>query len=436
MAAKPKPRKKRAAKSKVARRVQTASRKKGAAGRKGGRAAPKRKAAKRPTKRAYPKDEQWFIDIGKLLRLADIKHNGDLLQCVGVSVLRGAKNAMKTFVALGIAGCIAYGKSIFDGGAKCQRGIVLYLGYENPEGFKRRRPAWLMHHKLPHTAGTLERDALKVVNPNDYPVGGMPGLGFDLVTDVKVNKLIAYAKQLAKDSRLPLLLIVIDPVVRATHGSEEPMAFSIASANAQKISNALITNVIIMHNDNKKGQARGANTLLIPAQQIFSLRRVGNSLTAYLEIEHNREGEDGVFFQVTAHKKVMRPSPKKPPVESLACTLSPATTDKPEKETSTEKLISIIKPVLLPDDPMSEEKLLRLSGLGAGGNQRTLLRNLIPQAPHRETIADGGKHFCQYQRELNGRRWQYLCQRGTALQLEKLNNPKPGKAKGKVTVRA
>jgi hypothetical protein len=133
-----------------------------------------------------------------LARLPDIEwciHA--LLQQVGVTVLHGAPGTLKSFLALHIAGCIAYGLPFVPDAPKCRRGLVLYVAYEGLVAFKHRRRAWLRLQGLPEP----DHDALKLVNPRKQKLEGIDGTDFDLSDGSKVRNLIASGKRLSEKEK-------------------------------------------------------------------------------------------------------------------------------------------------------------------------------------------------------------------------------------------
>jgi len=354
---------------------------------------------------------RWYADMGDLLKLKDTTHIGGLLQERGVSVMHGDPGTFKTFVALAVASCVAYGLPLMEGGPRCKRGLALYVAFEDAPGFKARRLAWLSWHKLP--AISLDVDAVKVINPYDEAIGEMPGLDFTLTDPKKVDNFIDHAKKLAASGKQAVRLVVIDVLRDAVEGIESTRTFRLAAQHAKKMSLELNCHVMLLHhNALNKDRMRGPQSLEGAIQQRFLVVRSGQNVQ--IGVMKNREGRTGFTVNAKAHERVMGLVRNRKAITSLAIEFTGLSKEE-LLEADTEKVLQLCA-VFEADTDMSEGQLLKASGMsvtGSGGMQRTLLRKWIPSKdgkPGSILVHNGGTDYRRFFRELVRKRWVYYCQ--------------------------
>lgn len=315
-------------------------------------------------------DVAWLID--------------NLLMLTGVSVLHGQPGTLKSFVALHIAGCIAYGLPFLPGGEPCARGIVLYIAFEGITAFKSRRRAWLRYNKLQEP----DLDALKLVNPRKERIENIEGIDFDLSDPAKIGKLIALAIEISKMENLPIRLIVIDVLKEAlADGIESTKTFRLAGTYARQIANALSTQVLIVHhNRSNSEEMRGPGSLEGKIESKLSLKRDANRLA--LKVAKNREGDSGYSIAMRAHKMTLGATADDKPITSLAIEVLGIVEDAGVEEVSLARLMQIAT-AMTPGQPMQMAELLRLLGWsadGRGGKQREWVRKALDGATTEKPI--------------------------------------------------
>lgn len=158
----------------------------------------------------------------------------------GLSVLYGSSNTGKTFVALEIARCVAFGQPFFDHAA--EQGSVVYVPTEAGVSLFRRTKAQRIHFGEPNKrAFDIIPTAVDLLHPNG-----------------DTTPLIEALRQAANTAG-PLRLVVIDTLSRALAGGNENSSEDMGALvkNIDRIRAATGAHVLIVHHSGKDA-AKGA----------------------------------------------------------------------------------------------------------------------------------------------------------------------------------
>ena len=167
---------------------------------------------------------------------------GGLLAHGSMSVLYGASNGGKTFVAVDIACRVAAGEPWH--GLPVSQGTVVYVAAENAQSIATRCKAWEIHH-----------------DRQDLPLYIVPP-HIDLFDEAgSTDALIEGIKQLPE----PVTLIVIDTLARCMGAGDENAAADIGLLvqHVDKLRSALGCHVLVVHHTgkNEANGARGSSAL-------------------------------------------------------------------------------------------------------------------------------------------------------------------------------
>ena len=357
----------------------------------------KKTAPRRSTRKkaeAAPLPVPGVLNMRDLAGLPDVMWLVDnLLMLMGVSVLHGAPGSLKSFVALHIAGCVAYGMPLLPGGEPCERGLVLYLAFEGITAFKARRRAWLRFQKLTEP----DLDALKLINPRKERIENVEGINFDLSDPAKIGKLIALAHEISRLEGLPIRLIVIDVLKEALKdGIESVKTFRQAAEFARMIADALRTQVLLLHhNRSNSEEMRGPTSLEGAIETRLLLKRDGSRLA--LKVAKNREGDSGYTIAMRSHKMTLGATTSDRPISSLAIEVMGVVEDASIEDVSLARLVQIAS-AMKPGEPLTMAVLIRLLGWspdGRGGKQREWVRAALDGATAEKPIVVhlGGDHY-------------------------------------------
>lgn len=203
-----------------------------------------------------------------------------------VSMLLGASQSGKSFLAIEVAMCVARGVDFF--GHKARQGGVIYQAGESAAGVRRKRfPAYRRHYNV-------GRDPLPVVlleQPVDF-----------YNSDEQVDAFIEECRYWGGTFNVPLELIVIDTFNKATPGANENDGkdMGMVLARCDRVRRATGANVMLVHHMNADGtKARGHTSLFANVENVILVRKVpdshdgdGRQLREWV-VSKQKEGEDG-----------------------------------------------------------------------------------------------------------------------------------------------
>jgi hypothetical protein len=222
------------------------------------------------------------------------------------SIIGGPSQSGKSFLAIHIALCIAYGIAFF--GWNVKQGLVIYQAGEGARGVKKRLRAWRNHHKAAFSHDTpfvLLRSPIDIYKP-------------DGDTDV----LIAEIRTICAMFDVPLRLVVIDTLNTAAGGAEENSSrdMGMVMANIAKINAATGAAVMLVHHMNAGGtKLRGSTAIYANVDQVVLVSRdpVTKVRTAWLDKQ--KDDEAGLKFQFELSSIDLGKYPNGKPITSCVC---------------------------------------------------------------------------------------------------------------------
>ena len=171
----------------------------------------------------------------------------DLLTTTAMSILYGASNTGKTFVALKLGYCVASGTPFC--GKRVEQGGVVYVAAEAGQSIRNRVVALRQHY------GVTDHLPLAIVaHPIDLLRAG-----------ADTDALIALIAKAQNEMGVPVRMVVIDTLSRALSGGDEnsPVDMGAFIKNTDKIRHAVNAHLMVVHHSGKdktKG-ARGHSLL-------------------------------------------------------------------------------------------------------------------------------------------------------------------------------
>lgn len=199
----------------------------------------------------------------------------------------GDPGAMKSFLALDMAACIAAG--IPWQGKRTRQGRVVYVAAEGLGGLKARTLAWEQFNGRPYPADVEFIKEAVIFGENVNRPGGTPD-----VERLKVT--------LASRASPPLLL-VLDTLARMMGSGDENNtrdAGALVRA-ADEVRVAFGTTVQFLHHKNKLGSARGNTAIPAAMDTIFDIKRTQDVVV--MECQKQKDGRD--HWQMSFRPKVI-----------------------------------------------------------------------------------------------------------------------------------
>jgi hypothetical protein len=185
--------------------------------------------------------------------------------------LVGASGAGKSFIAIGMACCIATGTPWH--GREVRRGGVFYLAGEGQRGLKKRIAAWELHNGVSTDGAPL------------YISAGLPFLCDAEMAEASADEIAEAAAELAEESGLQPALIVIDTVARAMGGADEntsqDMGAFVSSMDVlrQRWGCVVMSVHHTGHSSEAQGRARGSSAYRAALDSEFVVAGKGDDVT-------------------------------------------------------------------------------------------------------------------------------------------------------------
>jgi hypothetical protein len=249
-----------------------------------------RPAAEAPIDRRTPvnRDDTFpVMDIAALLALPPPEWLVDgILTTTANACLYGPYASLKSFAALDLSLCLAYG--IPWQGRPVKRCAVLYIAGEGVRGVGKRVKAWLIHHGLEEQSG-----AFRLVSA-----------AIDLRNTEVTGRVVRTALKAAEDDGVRAGLVVIDTLARAMVGADENSSqdMGLAVQGTDQIREGIEAATLTVHHtgkDSDKGP-RGSSALGGAVDCQIRVERAEMSVT--LTIEKQKDDEEGEPITLTAQK--------------------------------------------------------------------------------------------------------------------------------------
>lgn len=262
-----------------------------------------------------------------------------LIPAESLVMLFGARGLGKTFLALDIAACVASGEDCL--GRKVDNpGRVGYLLAERPEGLKRRLSGWLAHRDLKKKAldnmFAAYSQMLNIDEPSHFS---------RLVKSIGDGLAI----QAADKAKIPLKLLVIDPLAAHMDGSENEATSMAKFTNAlRKLSKIFNCSILLVHHEGKKNfnnrlGARGSSALEAALDTILyaSVPEPHRADRVRIQMTKQREFEESpeIWIEMKEAKGKI-PDHK---MEDMALGKFPVLTSAPEKSSNSKRKARVDK---------------------------------------------------------------------------------------------
>ena len=233
------------------------------------------------------------------------------------SVLAGDSKAGKSFLAIEIALCIAFGREVF--GLATKRGGVIYQCGEGVLGFKKRLRAWRAYYGADFAREVPFRLFQRSIDIyRDYD---------------QVDALIEEIKAHAALFDVPLRLVIIDTLAKASIGADENAVkdMGIVFKNIERINEKTGAHVMLVHHLTKGGVVRGSTSVYAGVDQVLLLSRDETTMLRTLVLDKMKDDEEGVSLSFELEKVVLGVDDTGRQVTSCVC-LAVSDRDKVRRE--------------------------------------------------------------------------------------------------------
>ena len=222
------------------------------------------------------------------------------------SVVAGASRSGKSFLAIHIAMSLTFNMPVF--GIAIKHGGVIYQAGEGALGVKKRLKAWRQHHGVNFSA-------------NDPFVLLQKPIDIYRDTD-KVKDLIDEINAHAKTFDVPLRLVVIDTLAKATAGADEISGRDMGMVldNVDTIQRHTGAHVMLVHHMNAGGQkVRGHTSIYANVDQVILVERDETTKIRTVVLDKQKDDEEGLRFQFELPQLVIGIDDKGKQVTSCVC---------------------------------------------------------------------------------------------------------------------
>ena len=204
------------------------------------------------------------------------------------SVLAGDSKAGKSFFALELALCVAFGRNLF--GLPTKKGGVVYQVGEGLLGFKKRLRAWRAYYGADFTREIPFRLLQRGIDIYR---------DFDQV-DALIEEILAHAALFD----VPLRLVVIDTLAKASIGADENAVkdMGIVMRNVERINEKTGAHVMLIHHLTKGGVVRGSTSVYAGVDQVLLLQRDEQTKLRTLSLDKQKDDEEGVTLSFELEK--------------------------------------------------------------------------------------------------------------------------------------
>ena len=221
------------------------------------------------------------------------------------SVLAGDSKAGKSFLAIEIAMCVAFGRDVF--GMPTKKGGVIYQVGEGLLGFKKRLRAWRAYYGADFTRDVPFRLFQRSI---------------DIYRDFdQVDALIEEIKAHAALFDVPLRLVIIDTLAKASIGADENAVkdMGIVMRNVEAINLKTGAHVMLIHHLTKGGVVRGTTSLYAGVDQVLLLTRDEQTMMRTLSLDKMKDDEEGGALSFELEKVVLGTDETGRQVTSCVC---------------------------------------------------------------------------------------------------------------------
>lgn len=221
------------------------------------------------------------------------------------SVLAGNSKAGKSFLAIEIALCVAFGRDVF--GLHTKRGGVIYQCGEGLLGFKKRLRAWRSYYGADFSREVPFRLLQRSIDIYR---------DFDQV-DALIEEILAHAKLFD----VPLRLVIIDTLAKASIGADENAVkdMGIVFRNIERINEKTGAHVMLVHHLTKQGIVRGSTSVYAGVDEVLLLTRDEQTMIRTLTLDKMKDDEEGISLTFELEKVVLGEDETGRQVTSCVC---------------------------------------------------------------------------------------------------------------------
>lgn len=200
------------------------------------------------------------------------------------SVVAGASRSAKSFLAIHIGMSCAFNMPVF--GIAIKHGGVIYQAGEGALGVKKRLRAWRQHHGVVFSANDPFVLLQKPIDIYRSPEGVK-----DLIDEINAH---------AKTFEVPLRLVVIDTLAKATAGADEISGKDMGMVldNVDQIQSKTGAHVMLVHHMNAdKSRVRGHTSIYANVDQVVLVERDETTKIRTVTLDKQKDEEEGLRFQ-------------------------------------------------------------------------------------------------------------------------------------------
>lgn len=223
------------------------------------------------------------------------------------SVIAGESKSGKTFLALEVALDVAFARQLF--GLKVKPGGVIYQAGEGAAGCKKRLRAWRQFYGVEYTHDVpfvLLQKPIDIYNDR---------------TGEKTDELIKEINAHAATFNVPLGLVVIDTLAKATPGADENSIKDMGPvmSNVDRIQDATHAHVMLIHHLSKEGRVRGHGSVYANCDQVLLVTRDEATKVRTVKLDKQKDDEEGVEISFELKRVVLGKDEDGRDVSSCVC---------------------------------------------------------------------------------------------------------------------
>lgn len=223
------------------------------------------------------------------------------------SIIAGASRSGKSFLAIHISMALTFNIQVF--GLAIRPGGVIYQAGEGALGVKKRLKAWRQHHGVAfndsHPFVLLQRP-IDIYRDHD-----------------RVKDLIEEINAHAATFEVPLRLVVIDTLAKATAGADEISGKDMGMVldNVDLIQQKTGAHVMLVHHLNAGGsKVRGHSSIYANVDQVLLVERDEQTKIRTVILDKQKDDEDGGRFQFDLRQVVIGIDEEGRQITSCVCT--------------------------------------------------------------------------------------------------------------------
>lgn len=227
------------------------------------------------------------------------------LTCRDKSMILGDSKAGKTFIAIEMSLCVAFGRTFF--GCRVKQGGVVYQAGEGPSGVKKRLRAWRQYY-----GADFGRDSPFVLLRKSIDI---------CKHDERLDDLVAEIAAHAAQMPCPLRLVVIDTLAKATVGADENSIKDMGPVmrNLDYIQEKTGVAVMFVHHLSAGGKARGHTSVYANVEQVVLVTRDEQTMIRTMKLDKQKDEEEGLTLKYELEKVVLGLDEEGREVRSAVC---------------------------------------------------------------------------------------------------------------------